>query len=377
MVSIPSIHFFRWVSQLQDSGYEVYWFDITGMSKHSDRINWVSQQTNWKMKWDFLGRTFLKVKFPVVYKSIQKINEKDVAKEFEKYLFQVQPDIVHSFALQLSCLPILNVMNENPKIKWAFSSWGSDIFYSKQIGINDNDLRKCFKRIDYLITDCTRDFNIATEKGFRKIFLGVFPGNGGVDFFTAKISPVEERKIILIKGYNDKIGRGLNIVKALDQELIALLKEYEVIIFGADELIKKYIEENSNFKKLKFTIYLKKDFIPNADLISLMGKSLIYVANSLSDGIPNSLIEAMGMGAFPIQSNPGKVTEEIIEHGRNGFLIDDPENLYEIKKSIIAVLKNEKMIKDALKYNKENVRDKYNRQKVKKQILNLYEEIAC
>jgi hypothetical protein len=29
--------------------------------------------------------------------------------------------------------------------------------------------------------------------------------------------------------------------------------------------------------------------------------------------MPNALLEAMGMGAFPIQSNPGKVSEEVIK----------------------------------------------------------------
>ena len=59
-----------------------------------------------------------------------------------------------------------------------------------------------------------------------------------------------------------------------------------------------------------------------------MGKSGIHIANSISDGMPNALLEAMGMGAFPIQSNPGKVSEEVITHGKNGFLIEDQNDEY-------------------------------------------------
>lgn len=39
MVSIPTLHFFRWANQLQDAGHEVYWFDITGMSKPVSKIS--------------------------------------------------------------------------------------------------------------------------------------------------------------------------------------------------------------------------------------------------------------------------------------------------------------------------------------------------
>ena len=56
MVSIPSLHFFRWVNQLKGTEHDIYWFDITGMSKHINRINWLHQKNNWKLKWDYPGR---------------------------------------------------------------------------------------------------------------------------------------------------------------------------------------------------------------------------------------------------------------------------------------------------------------------------------
>lgn len=378
MVSIPSLHFFHWADQLKDSGHEVFWFDISGMTTKSDRLSWLHQKVNWKLKYNFPGRIFVKHHFPKVYKFLQCYNQHETTVVFEKWLNEIQPDVVHSFALQLSCLPILPVMNKYYNVKWIFSSWGSDVFFSKEIGIEDNRIEECFKRIDYLITDCNRDYKIALEKGFRKSFLGVFPGNGGVDFDTIPLELNDsQRKIILIKGYNDEIGRGINIVKAFDEELISLVQNYEVIIFGADETIRKNIAQNNSFKKLKYTLHLKNNFISNTDLIRLMGKSYIYIGNSISDGIPNALIEAMGMGAFPIQSNPGNVTEEIIKNGLNGFLINDAEDIAEIKHLIIEAINNKKMIASALLYNIENVRNKYDRVKVREQILKLYEKIVC
>jgi hypothetical protein len=36
-------------------------------------------------------------------------------------------------------------------------------------------------------------------------------------------------------------------------------------------------------------------------------------------------------GIFPTQSNAGGVTEEVIKDGINGFLIHDPESIFEIQ----------------------------------------------
>ena len=377
MVSMPSLHFFRLTEQLRDSGHEVFWFDITGMGGYTKKLSWLEQKTNWKLKCDYKGRSFIKNNFPRIYKLLQSCNERDTSHVFEKYLQKIQPDVVHSFALQLSCLPILDVMNNNHDLKWIFSSWGSDVFYSREIGIDDNKLQQCFRRIDYLITDCKRDYDIAVEKGFKKKYLGVFPGNGGIDFCANNTEAnIKKRNIILIKGYNDEIGRGINIIKAFEGELIEKVKDYEIIIFGADKLVEKYIAVNECFRYLNYTLHLKNDFISNSDLIALMGKSYLYIANSLSDGIPNALIEAMGMGAFPIQSNPGNVTEEIIDNNVNGFLINDPENIVEIKKLIIEALDSKELVFNAFTFNVIIIRKKYQRVKVRKQILKLYEEIA-
>jgi hypothetical protein len=60
-------------------------------------------------------------------------------------------------------------------------------------------------------------------------------------------------------------------------------------------------------------VLLKGEFISNSEVLEIMGQSVLHIGNSISDGMPNALLEAMGMGAFPIQSNPGKVSEEVIK----------------------------------------------------------------
>jgi glycosyltransferase involved in cell wall biosynthesis len=376
MVAPPSLHFFSWADQLKEAGHDIYWFDVLDGGEQVPRISWVKQIVDWKLKFNYPGRYFIKERFIKVYNFIQIFNEYDIAKVFEEKLLEIQPDVVHSFAIQLSCVPILSVMEKHSSTKWVYSSWGSDLFYFQNDPSCLKDIKKVLPNIQYLFTDCKRDYDIAKQHGFVGGFLGVFPGNGGVEYEQKSILPVFERKIILIKGYNDTIGKGINSVKAITNDLILLLKDYTVIVFGADEQIVEYIQTSDTFKKVKTIIYLRSEFIMNSELIKLMGASYIYIGNSISDGLPNALIEAVGMGAFPIQSNPGNVTSELINNGQNGLLIQNPLNSNEISNLIKSAILNPDLIEAAFEYNTNIIKNKYDREKNKFEIIKLYESIS-
>lgn len=368
MVSIPSLHFFRWANQLQDAGHEVYWFDITGMSQPVSRISWIHQKVFWKLKWNYPGRVFVKNRFPKLYEYIQQFNEKDTSKNFESYLNEIQPDVVHSFALYLSCSPIIEVMEKYPQQKWIYSSWGSDLFYFQDEPAYLKDIKRVLPRINYLFTDCKRDYEIAKQYGFSGEFLGVFPGGGGFELNemeTYKLS-ISQRKTILIKGFQGRSGRAITVLKAL-----ATLKEqllnFEIVVFGSDPQTFEYVT-NSDLKKWKNFQILGK--IPHEEVLRLMGKSLIYIGNSISDGMPNTMLEAIFMGAFPIQSNPGGATAELIQNGVNGLLIEDCEDEKEIKKLILQAIKT-----DEFKAKNEDLIASLDFQFVKEKVKEIYKNL--
>ena len=335
---MPSIHVTRWIENLSDSGHELYWFDILDRGEIQVALP-VNQITGWKNRKlpNFKGENFLRKKIPAIYRRIQPLLETTVDEVLTKIIHEIQPNLVHSFEMQSCSYPILKTMQRFPELKWVYSCWGSDLFYYQNFKRHNLKIREVLNRVDYLHTDCQRDFNIAKSLGFNGKHLDVIPGGTGYDLMALEKyrKPLQERKIILVKGYQHLFGRGLVTVEAL-KEIQSDLQQYEIVVFGAHPVVIDYIDKN----KLPFKTYSRHG-LQHDQLLEVMGKALVYIGNSISDGMPNTLLEAMVMGAFPIQSNPGGVTGEIINHGENGLLISNPENADEIKDLMLQALRQQ------------------------------------
>jgi glycosyltransferase involved in cell wall biosynthesis len=364
MVAIPNHHFFQWVSQLKESGYEVYWFDITDGAGFIEKINWVQQFNGWRLKWNYPFRYKLKKHIPKLHSLLEKVTVNTTETVFENIIKQIQPDLVHCFEMQLAGLPILSVMNNN-KIPFVYSSWGSDLFDYQSLGVTAIQAKSFLDRVDYLITDCNRDFKIAQK-------LGV-PRNGGLAIETSYIESLSNRKTICIKGYDDGVGKAVLVLKAI--ELIPLDNTIAFLIFSADEIVANYMKNSDYFKLKKVEIISRNSFLTNKLLLQKLGSCLVYIGNSGSDGMPNSLLEAMGMGVFPIQSNPGNVTEEVVANGINGYLIQNPDDVSEIANHIMNVLQNEILLENSKKHNVQFIAEHYNRNQLKDKIVSLYKTI--
>jgi hypothetical protein len=67
--------------------------------------------------------------------------------------------------------------------------------------------------------------------------------------------------------------------------------------------------------------------LTHAEILDLFSESRLYVGVSLSDGLSTSAIEAMAMGAFPIQSSTSCASEWFIE-GFSGRSLSDTSPRY-------------------------------------------------
>ncbi|MGJ8684495.1 MAG: glycosyltransferase family 4 protein [Nonlabens sp.] len=370
MVSMNSIHFRRWSDQLRESGHEVFWFDIKDQG-YAPSMSWMTQITGWKK--GFLkkrGRTFLKNRLPKLYNALVHKYDTSVEHAFAKALQEIQPDLVHSFALYVSCTPILNIMNAHPNVSWVYSSWGSDLFYYRNEPSYLIDIKEVLPRLNYMFADCKRDQHIADELGFTGKHLGVIPGGGGFDLslFEKYKTPYKKRNIIAVKGNQNRSGRAVPVLKALEL-LHEDLQDYKIIVFGAENLEVFEFQKNTELD-IQVLGLMEYDRI-----IQLLCTSLIYIGNSNSDGMPNTLLEAICAGAFPVQSNPGNATAEIIKHGENGLLIDDCENIEQIKDVITFFLQSDSLGKNGIAFNDVHIVPQLSRTTVQDKVLETYNSI--
>lgn len=374
MVSIFGPHFFNWTQQLENSGHEVYWLDVFDSNTYVEKIGFVHQIIGWRYKWDYPGRYFVKRHVPKLNKLVNTFNERKLAAVFEEKLQEIKPDVVHSFVMYLSVVPILKVMKKHPEIKWIYSAWGSDLYYYRKREKELMEMKNAFPYIDYMFSDCNRDHKIAVENGLTGKFLGVFPGGGGYNLkmLDINIQDFNDRKTILIKGYQGLHGRCLTVLKAISR-FYEELKQYKIVIFGTNKEVFEFLK-TSGLKDWENLVVFEK--IPHSEVVKLMGESLLYIGNSKSDGIPNTLLEAIVMGAFPIQSNPGGATAELIEHGKNGLLIENAENVPEIRGLLEMVFSGKVDLKAGIDYNLKNLKPDLEREKIREKVLGKYEMIA-
>lgn len=372
-LSIPNHHFFQWINQLEDSDIEVYWMDVTD-SGYSPRIPWVNQITGWRLKKDYPGRMFLKRHAQRLYSFLNKYNERSAEEKLQSIISKLQPDLIHCFEMRLSGVPFQKVW-DSVNTPVIYSSWGSDVYDFKNLGLSQSEVTTFLKRVDFLITDCKRDYSLAQELGFSGNFLGVLPGNGGINLPLENSLAIEERSLIMIKGYDDGVGQARVALQALELVNKELIADYKIFIYSADEVVLRYVDKSPLFQTVSNTLIKRGDFIPNDQLLKKMGRALLHIGLSTSDGMPNSLLEAMGMGAFPIQSNPGGSTQEVIEHNKNGFIIHDPKNVEEVKKAIEIALKKTNLIQKARDFNTRYIDTYYNRGKLRASIQEIYSSI--
>lgn len=100
--------------------------------------------------------------------------------------------------------------------------------------------------------------------------------------------------------------------------------------------------------------------VPYEQILAMHGRSRISIGLSVSDAISTSLLEAMAMGSFPIQSNTG-CGDEWIEEGISGTLVhpEDPRPVADAIRRAVddddlvdrASAANERVVRERLAYN--------------------------
>jgi len=170
----------------------------------------------------------------------------------------------------------------------------------------------------------------------------VIPNAGGfcaADLSIPRLGP-SERKIIALKGYHGWVGRAKVSLQAVS-EMAEELRSFQIVVYSANRSVLKLAKQVSKQTGLEITAF-GKGAMSHKRVLEMFAKSKIYVGLSESDGISTSMLEAMAMGAIPVQTSTSCCNEWFGDSGvavheitvlavkgaiRQGLkLADDPAN---------------------------------------------------
>jgi len=236
---------------------------------------------------------------------------------------RLQPDLIHSMEFQL-CGYLTLSARERATGRfpgWLATNWGSDIFLFGRQPEHAVRIRALLAAADLYSCECRRDIELARQFGFVGPELPVLPNSGGFDI--AKIarlrssSPPSARKLIMVKGYQHFAGRAMTSLRVLES-FANKLKGFEVVVYSCSAEPRARALELKDQGVLDIRVI---DWATHDEVLEHFGRARMYMGISLSDAISTSVLEAMAMGAFPIQTNTSCCDEWFVD-GETGFIVD-------------------------------------------------------
>jgi glycosyltransferase involved in cell wall biosynthesis len=226
---------------------------------------------------------------------------------------------------------------------------------------------------DYYSGECERDVHIAREMGYTGKTLPVLPNAGGLPLEQINRwrtpGPVSDRRTIIIKGYQGWSGRALVALEAI-KFCKDLLRGYSVAVYSAS----KEVEDVST--RITKETGIPINIVPRCsheEMLRLFGRSRIYIGLGISDGISTSFLEAIAMGAFPIQSCTA-CADEWIQDGQSGFIVP-PEDPQVVAGMLRRALDDDALVNRAAEINGQTVRDRLEYSTIKKRVVQIYQDV--
>lgn len=267
-----------------------------------------------------------------------------------------QPALVHSMEVQMAgylCLATKEHLGDAFP-PWLLSNWGSDIYLYRKLPDHQARLQRITQLIDAYLAECRRDSQIVREMGFNGLLLPPIPASGGMDFEdligTEEPSLPSSRKQILVKGYHGWSGRALHILAALRLAAPALRSYTIRVTLASPDVI---VAAERLAADTGLAIVNEGYFPSHADVLARTARARMTIAAGISDGISTTLLEAMAMGSFPIQSDTS-CGAEWVESGRTGFLVS-PHDIGALAAAIERAATDDALVDAAFPINRATV----------------------
>ena len=249
-------------------------------------------------------------------------------KLFRSFLHTIQPDLVHALRIPFEGMLAAHTPQDIPLI---VSIWGNDLTqHAYGSSAMQRSTRKTLARAHALAADTRRDIRLAIEWGFdtNKPQL-VVPGSGGVDLARMDASTGHESGavpesvlsapvlVVNPRGFRPGSVRNDTFFSAIPR----VVAEMPEVIFACPAMQAQpealaWVERLGIQNNVVLLPYLPQDAV-----WQLFRRARLTISISQHDGTPNSLLEAMACGCFPVAGDIESLREWIVD-GENGFLVD-------------------------------------------------------
>jgi len=298
--------------------------------------------------------------------------------QFLMYVKQIKPDIVHALRIPFEGMLAAALPKEIPLV---VSIWGNDLTLhantSKLMALRTHD---ALGRADGLMADAARDIQLAEKMGLRESIPNiVVPGSGGLDLGAVRAT-ANDSSI-------DKYGIPVNVPLIINPRGFRPGSVHQDVFFQSIPFILKEIPKahficTGMYGQPQAEKWLRHygiissvsllPFIPQGELWALYFNADVYMSLSSHDGTPNSFLEAIACGCFPVVGNIASL-REWIDHGKNGWLVE-PRDARAAADAVISVLRDKNLRDHAAVINQGIVADRVDLRQVKKTVQKFYKQ---
>lgn len=374
-----SIHTARWIRQISDQNWEIYLFPSQATNEIHNSIKNVKPLIPFVFK--SKTKKYINLLFKLYSKIIKRIKPDYYEQRLSRYIKRIKPDIIHTLETQSAGYLLYDVKQKCFKNKtfpvWWHTNWGSDIYLFGRLKDHRERIKEVLANCDYYSCECNRDVELARQYGFKKKVMPVYPNTGGFDLekiekLRVNHPKTSDRKIIMLKGYQGWAGRALVALRALTLAK-NILSDYRLIIYSNPDGIDVRIAAEIFSNESGVDVSILPATTLHDEIMKYHGLARISVGLSISDAISTSVLEAMAMGSFPVQSWTS-AADEWIEDGVTGLLVP-PEDPQEVAEAIHKALSDDELVDNAYEKNWDTVKSRLDHNELKNKTIASYESI--
>jgi glycosyltransferase involved in cell wall biosynthesis len=275
------------------------------------------------------------------------------AKQLAEIIAEIAPELVHAMRIPYEGLLAAQAKPEAPLV---VSVWGNDFtLHAASNPVLSWMTRRALRGMTALHTDCRRDLRLASRLGFPGYRLSVvLPGSGGVRgeiFYPPKQKPALDPPVVINpRGFRAYI-RNDTFFKAIPM----VLEKHPQARFICPAM-EEYPEAQRFVQQLGIEQAVELlPMLSQNELADQLRKAHVVVSPSTHDGTPNSLLEAIACGCFPVAGDIESI-REWIDPGTNGLLVD-PRSPTALAEVIVTAIEDQALRDRAAGLNTRLIKD--------------------